>query len=326
MKKLFVVKRVIEDKDLSDEAFVVWCALRSIMQKDIKEYFVSYSMIGYALHGKRHLTRTEINIVKKGYNDLKEKDYIKLKFPINSNDEIVDLSELYYEKGKGYFSDLTDVEMQKIMNLKNIGKINHCRLLRYFTCMVGTFNRSNDIGSEYKGKIGGMALDCFTELIGVSNKTASQYNQILEDNELLFIVRHKDFLQGTNAKGQSELREIPNTYSRWCDKDIAKKFSEDIHGYKYFKEQKNIKTEKANKNRGLAQKYNSFCKGKEYDIETIKAIYIYCENWNKNQLAYHNTQISLGYKHELQQKDMSVFDKYLLKVVDADDKNVKEVI
>lgn len=315
MKKLFIVKRVIEDKTLSDEAFTVWCALRSIMQKDINEYFLSYNMIGYALYGKRQLTRAELSVIKKGYAELKIKELIKEELSISSTDVIADLSELYYKKGKEYFVDLSDIEMQKIMNLKNIGKVSHCKLLRYFTCMVGTFNRSNDIGDEYKGKIGGMALDCFTELIGVSNKTAGQYNQVLENNELLFVIRHKDFYQGVNEKGQSELREIPNTYSRWCDRELAKQFSQDTHGYLYFKEQKNIKTEKANQNRGLAQKYNNFCKGKEYDIETIREMYMYCSDWNENQLAYHNTQISRGYKHELLQKDMSVFNDYLLDII-----------
>ena len=47
MKNLFIIKKVTEDKDLTDEAFVVWCGLRNIMQMDIMEYFVSYNMLAY---------------------------------------------------------------------------------------------------------------------------------------------------------------------------------------------------------------------------------------------------------------------------------------
>lgn len=315
MKNLFIVKRVTEDKTLSDNAFAVWCALRSIMQKNINEYFVSYNLISDALYG-RPPERKELISIKKGYEELKDKRFIKEICSYTKREYKVDLSALYFKKEYEYFSDITDEEMQHIMNIKT--NVSNCKLLRYFTCMIGTFNRSSDLDDCYKGKIGGMSLVCFNELIGISKKTASDYNKILEENEVLFVIRHKDFIQGTNAKGQSELREIPNTYSRWCDKELAKRFTENTHGYIYFQDQKGMQIEKANHKRGMAQKYIALCKGKKYDIETLREIYCYCIEWNENQLVYHNEQISLGYKHELQQKDMSVFDDYLLDITDTE--------
>lgn len=318
MKNLFIVKRITEDKSLSDNAFVVWCALRSIMQKNTNEYFVSYNLISDALYGRVPERKEQISI-KKGYEELKSKELVKEVLAYTTKEFKVDLSALYFKKGNEYFSDLTDEEMQRIMNIKT--SVSNCKLLRYFTCMVGTFNRSNDLDDCYKGKIGGMSLEHFRELIGISKATASDYNKILEENELLFVIRHKDFLQGTNSKGQSELREIPNTYSRWCDKELAKQFAEHTHGYVYFHQQKDIQVAKANHKRGMAQKYIAFCKGKQYDIETIKEMYCYCQDWNANQLVYHNEQVKLGYEHELQEKDMSVFDDYILELLDIIDTN-----
>lgn len=316
---MYIIKSIIENKDLSDEAFAVWCGLRNIMQKDKKKYLVSCHTIGFSLYGERPLTRAEANDIKNGYNELIEKGYIKETFYYNATDRIADLSKLYYEQGSEYYSDLTDIEMMEIMNIRNIGKSNHCKLLRYFTCMVGTFNRSSSMPDKYKGKIGGMSFDAFHNLIGVSSKTANKYNKILEKNQLLYIIRHGDFFQGVNANGQSELREIPNTYSRYCDRHLADSYMAEVHGYKYMNEQEQHRTVKANENRGLAQKYISLCKGKKYDIETIKEIYIYCLEWNEKQLIYHNEQISKGYKHVLQEKDMSVFNDYLLEICDVID-------
>ena len=311
MKNLFIVKRITEDKSLSNNAFLVWCALRNIMQKDTYEYFVSYNLIADSLYG-RVAERKEMVAIRKGYKELKDSGYIKEVVRYTEKEVKVDLSALYYEKGSEYYADLTSEEMRKILNIK--GKENNAKILRYFTCMIGTFNRSDSVDDCYKGKIGGMSLEYFGELIDISKTTASNYNKILEENELLFVIRHKDFLQGTNAKGQSQLREIPNTYSRWCDKDLAKQFAQDTHGYIYFHQQKDIQTAKANQNRGLAQKYLAFCKGKQYDIETIKAIYNYCEEWNANQEAYKNEQISRGYDYEFEPKDMKVFDDYWMEI------------
>lgn len=49
MDNLFIVKRITENMELSDEAFTVWCGLRNIMQKDVTEYFVTYNMIAYSI-------------------------------------------------------------------------------------------------------------------------------------------------------------------------------------------------------------------------------------------------------------------------------------
>ena len=44
---LFIVKRITENIQISDEAFVVWCGLRSIMGKDETEYFVNHNVLAF---------------------------------------------------------------------------------------------------------------------------------------------------------------------------------------------------------------------------------------------------------------------------------------
>lgn len=322
MKNLFIVKRITEDTSISDNAFLVWCGLRSMMKKGVSEYNITYYILANFLYG-RTVKRKELIAIRKGYQELKAKGYVKELSVYPDRAMKIDLTKLYFKQRSEYFSDLTDEEMQKILNIECT--VSKAKLLRYFTCMIGTFNRSEDIEEQYRGKVGGLHLDYFHNLIGISKQSVINYNKILEENKLLFIIRHKDFYQNVNEKGQSVLREIPNTYSRWCDKELAIKFSESTYGYIYFTTQKDIATTKANKNRSLAQKYLNFCHGKEYNIETIREMYSYCYEWNKNQLAYHNTEISKGYKHELVQKDMSVFDDYLIDIC-TEDKIFKEVM
>lgn len=256
----------------------MWCALRNLMQKDMKKYFVSYNMIAYYLM-QRPANRSEMSSIKSGFIELKDKGYVREVESYGTNDFVVDLTALYYESGDEFFSDLTDKEMHKIMDIK--GRHDKYKLLRYFACMVGSFNRGISVPSDLKGKIGGMALDYFVSTLGFSKPTIVSFNRILEENKLLFVVRHKDFIQYKEESGQSSLREFPNTYGRYKDKKLVKYFAETEHGYKYFEEKNGIKVTQANENRSLAQKYNALRSGKKYDGETLKKILIWADNKNE---------------------------------------------
>lgn len=256
----------------------MWCALRNLMQKDMKKYFVSYNMIAYYLM-QRPANRSELSSIKSGFIELKDKGYVREVESYGANDFVVDLTALYYESGDEFFSDLTDEEMRKIMNIK--GRHDKYKLLRYLACMVGSFNRGISVPSDLKGKIGGMSLDYFATTLGFSKPTIVSFNRILEENKLLFVVRHKDFIQHKEESGQSSLREFPNTYGRYKDKKLVKYFAETEHGYKYFEEKNGIKVKQANENRSLAQKYNALCNGKEYDGDTLKKIFVWADKKNE---------------------------------------------
>lgn len=308
MKNLFIVKRVVEDKELSDEAFTVWCGLRNIMQLNVMEYFVSFNMIAYSVFN-RQPNRYELEAIKRGYCELVEAEYIKVIAEYSKTEYVVDLSALYFVSGQEFFVDLSMEEMQKIMSL-DCGRHSKYKLLRYFTCMLGTFNKSK--GKEYY-RIGGMSLDGFTELIPITKPTCIAFNDILEENEILFVIRHKDFYAYNVGSGQ-EIREIPNTYSRWKDMKYAKKYAESVNGYKYFEQQKGEKTSQANKKRSLGRKLNFFINySKEYDIETIKELYDYaCDRNKRMEEGYLRDKENGLNPAEPQYCDMSSFNDYLL--------------
>lgn len=305
MKNLFIVKKVVENMKLSDEAFTVWCGLRSVMTKDTVQYYITYNLIAYSVFN-RHVNRYELDAIKRGFTELVDSGYIAILDSFNKNEHLVDLSELYYNGGE-FFCDLTDEEMHEIMNIS--GNHNKYKLLRYFACQVGSFNRSDNM-REYKGKIGGMSLDYFENLIPITKPTVISFNNLLEENHLLFVIRHKDFYQGRFEDGSSYIREIPNTYSRWCDKDLAIKFSENLHGYKYFEKKKNVQTVEANHKRSLGQKLNYFIyAGVEYTNEEIKELREYAAAKNAYMKKYYEDNIALGHHPAVPDYiDMSIFD------------------
>ena len=314
MKNLFILKKITENKNISDMAFTVWCGLRNIMVKDVNEYFISYNFIGYSLFG-RVPVRKELDAIKKGFNELLELKCIKIIDKYSNNEFVVDLSLLYYEQGQGYFSNLTDVEMQKILNLNC--KQDKYKLLRYFTCQVGTFNQSLD--GVYKGKIGGMSLDSFVSMLGYSKVSIIAYNEVLLKAKILFVHTHGDFYQSFDwTKGQSRVREIPNTYSRYEDRFIAQQYMTKFQGYKWYNMSSWEKNADANWRRAMAQKLRYFQKGKEYEIEDIKELYIYADEKNKYMKIEYDNNIAKGYSpNEPEYIDMGIFDDYLLEIGEA---------
>jgi len=137
----------------------------------------------------------------------------------------------------------------------------------------------------------------------------------------MFIIRHKDFFQGIAHNGSGELREIPNTYSRWCDKALAEAYSENIHGYKYNEANKNKKTERANKNRSLGQKLHYFAtEMKEYSEDEIRELYAYAVDKNKRLKRDYDLNVEKGYSaDEPKYIDMSIFNEY--DYLEADSQN-----
>lgn len=302
---LFIIKNITENIKISDKAFMVWCGLRSIMEKDESEYFVSYNLIACRIYN-RAPNRTELNSIKTGFNELVNNDYIKILYSCNKTEHMTDLSALYYS-GEEFFANITLKEMQTIMNIS--GNYDKCKMLRYFCCQVGSFNWSTSMG-EYRGKIGGMGLEHFEQLMPINKSTVITFNRLLEENHLLFVIRHKDFYQGCFSDGTSNIREIPNTYSRWCDKDLAIRFAENLHGYKYFEKKKNVQTAEANHKRSLGQKLNYFIyTGVEYSDEEMKELREYAEMKNAYMKKDYEDNISKGYSPAVPDYiDMSIFD------------------
>lgn len=224
---MFIKKSVIEDRGLSDEAFAVYCALRTIVTADKKEYFISYNYIADILYC-RLPARREVEAIKKGFTELVNNEEIAVLYAYSKAEYRVNLEKLYYQQGSGYFSDITHEEMRQILAIDTT--VNKYKLLRYYACMVSTFNRSNSLDVKYRGKIGGMSYECFTELLGLSKPTICKYNEILMESNILYVINGEYYNYIEN--GVKQVRQYSNTYSRYKDKDIATEFNKRMRGSK----------------------------------------------------------------------------------------------
>lgn len=302
--KTYVLKTMLKDTTLSDEAFGVLVVLQPF--SSCEQTLISTQYINYLLT-ERELSKVEKNSLKAGLQELIEKGYVKVIKELDSlsMQMVCDLTPLYIpNNGVDYFVVIDMEEVQRIMSITT--KTNKFKLLRYYISIISHFNYSKKINEKYRGKICSIALEDIN--CSVPAITAIRYNEILEEKELLYIFRSEELIV-SNKNGK--VTGSYNIYSRFSDEALCKEYalSHSTIG-------KKIDIDKANQQRGLAQKYIAFCKGKKYSIETIKEIYIYCLEWNELQQQKVKEDTMPGHKpRKAAIKDLSVFDEYLYDLI-----------
>lgn len=306
MEKIFIAKSIIENTELKDESIAVAVALQSILNERRNEYYVSFSMLSYYLYG-RHGNRQEYKFLKLGFKDLVQNGYIKIISQNEKNNEFIcDLSQLKRNKTE-YFVQVTSEELIKIMTL-NCGdeNINKYKLFKFYIYLLGSFRLDNNLKNIYKNKFAMSSMDYYTQCTNLSKPTMYKYCSILEENNIITVIRSKYYMDSN--------REKINIYCRYEDTDLVKDFCKRYLKYIEIDDDNNIVNMNmeisGDKKRGLAQKYNALVRGVQYSHSEVLQIFEYIYEWNKKK-DYEN---SLNKKHgysEYKLKDLNVFSNLL---------------
>lgn len=266
MKRIYIKKKYLEDVFLSDYAFTIMAALQPYSNSK-NEMLLTAEFASYLVFG-RVATRKELYIIKAGLEELIEADIIKVNCELTKSQFVCNVSSLYFEQGTEFFVMVDYEELHKIMNIET--KSDKYKMFRYFVSIVGHFNLSESIDKKYRGKVCGYTIEDINELI--PKRTAIRYNEILEENKLIYIHRSDDILYNGEF---NEFKRIVNAYGRYEDQELIEEFAskyQNDYGWNHIKERKKSEHEVANKNRALGQKYKNYVNGKQYDKETVEEI------------------------------------------------------
>ena len=289
MKQIWLKKYILSDKSLSANAILVYLGIVKITSNTIsivnKENFIdclSIDRIVFSILGEQKYDDNIIKAVKLGFNELIERDIIKIVKEVNifkSHGYIVDLFNVYLDIKKETFIVIEEDEVNKILNYNDrIDK--RLSLLRYFIAVVSTFNHSNNIPDKFRGKIGGMSIEYLAQQSFISYQSALNYNRALENMQLLYIYRSADIMLFDNDK----LKSIGNSYSRYRDSGLCKEYSlnyEQEYGHNANKIVSSDSVSQANNKRMLSQIYNRMCKGFTYDKHIVEEVEKYICNKNR---------------------------------------------
>ena len=289
--KLKLNKKIIEDKNLSNNAILSYIGLVACSKLDYNPIFINRSMISYYLTGNTKPVRRFDESLKLGLKELIDNKVIDC-YEQNSTNYYFGTKNIRLEQEDIFvFVDFDDV--RKIMQCDYHGKI--C-LLRFYIATLGTFLSKNKIidirdPEKYNNVLGTMSQEYLANLIGISLHTSMEYTKILEQLELLYISRCSYIFK--DKKGN--FKRHNNIYGNYKNKEIIDDYMK--VRYEMYDELHKVHTSKAaNNSRSLIQKYNQMVRGHKYDNETVKDIYDYICKYNK--------------EHSKNCKDMSVFVQY----------------
>lgn len=190
---------------LDSNAVAVYVALRSIMHNGRNKYYVNIDMLCYELCHKGDVNRYFKTNIKNGLQALIDLRLVSVVEEISKDGKILDLSNLYVDSQKVYYTTIFQEEVHKIMNIKC--HEDKFKLLHYFIIMMKSINvleKSKD-GVKY---VGFMSIKHLAAQARISTKSVSIYNEILESNDIIYIYHHEKLVV------KDKISSLRNHYGR----------------------------------------------------------------------------------------------------------------
>lgn len=216
-KNIYLKNKFLENNKLSDNAISVYIALRSVYTEGRTEYYINSDLLYYELYHSGTVNRYAKLNIKGGLQELLESKIINTITEISKDGSILDLSNLCIKKGE-FYTIIKQDEVHKIMNLKNK---DNFKILRYFTILMKTIDCTIKDGKN-NSYIGYMSVDHIINLTGISTKTLTSYNNLLEENEIIYVYHHDMFY----STGNDTISSLPNHYGRYANKSKIKAYAE----------------------------------------------------------------------------------------------------
>lgn len=304
--KLFLPKELTSNQNHSDYSIAVYCSLKALASTSILEFGTSPEQIGFLLTKTLDHSRRFNDYLKDGLDDLIAAQIIS-KIGESKKSYYLDCSKLWTDSDDLPFTIITLNEAQKIFEVENV---NNFKLLRFFIFVIGTISNQIDVwinSSDHKIRtVGNLTIDYISKASGISSRTAIEYFKILEDIELLYVYRQKDFI----IDEIGNIKKLSNVYGRKKDKIYIDTFANNQKVNKEAYRYTNKNVESVNYNRRLAQMYNHLLNGKDtgYSEKQILEIYNYVLSENKKYTTLYEKN---GYESYLNKiRDVDIFDKY----------------
>lgn len=305
---LLIPKLISESREYSDYALTVYCLLQELsIPPQLPIQCVTCNQLVYYLTGEVSQQRNRItDYVKCGINELEEKEII-IKQKEVSKHYILDCHNLWINTDSGSFTKIYFNEVQQIFKIKNV---NNFTLFRYFVFLMGTLVGKITVyleNGEYKnGIVGNFTIDYIAEKVGISTRSAIEYNKILEKEKLLYVYRQKDFV----IDEENNIKSLSNIYGRYCDMEYIETFANNQKEYKQSYRYKKNNQEISNNKRRLAQMYQQLLKGKgkNYTENEILDIYHYVIEQNQKYERMYEKNKCEDYLNKL--RDVHIFDQY----------------
>lgn len=304
---LLIPNSIIKNEEISNYGLAAYCVLQALtIPTRLPIQCVTRYQIIFYLTGDMKQRRLIKDYIRCGISELIEQDIVKKIDEVEKN-LILDCSNLWIDTDKETFTKITFDEVQKIFKVENV---NNFLLLRYFILLMGTISNKITVyledGNFKNHVVGNFKINYLSELTGLSNRSIMEYNKKLEEINVLYVYRQKEFV----IDEKNNIKRLVNLYGRPCDMEYINKYasSQQKHYGSYSYVENNIN--KANNKRRYAQMYLQLLKDetKVYSKEEIIAIYNYVLSENQKYERLYEKEGDEKYLDKI--RDTDVFDRF----------------
>lgn len=277
---LLLNEKIYKSSDISPYGIAAYCAVKSFVNNNkTSKVCVTPELLAYQLTENLDFPRRFKDGIKAGLQELINLSWVKL---VNSRGSyfVLDCSEWFIPENNKHFTIIGYDEILKIFQIQNI---NNFMVLKYFIFLMSTISSKIEVSDgSYQHKrrvVGRFTIEVLSQLSGISLRSIIEYNKILENADLIYIYRQKDFMI---SKESGEISCLSNIYGRAKDKEYIDAYAHSLQKYKKTY-QYSQSIDLVNQKRRLAQMYNQLCKGndKKYSKNDILDIYAYVVSENQ---------------------------------------------
>ena len=207
-KTIFLKNEILENNEMSDYDIAVYVSLTNVYGNSKDEVLINVDTILYDLYEKAFskLTRKVKDKFKESIEHLSELGVIGIVENCERGVYIIDTNGLFFiSNAENPFTIVEKEDVRKILSLEC--KEDKLKLLRYFIMLMRTVNGKDHVGF--------MSIDHLAKLANVARRSVFTYNNLLEENEIIYVYHH-DMIYSI---GNDAISSLPNHYGRYADKN-----------------------------------------------------------------------------------------------------------
>lgn len=228
MKNGFTINyTLITKKNLSADAVTAYVGINMCRAKLGTRYLISIGELYYSLFGVDSFSRKKCAKLEDGIKELKDKGILVDVEELNFKVLFAEINESVVGS-KGFWINVNSYD---VINILHIGYQRNRELLRYFLLFLALRDNSGELKKKYKTKFVMCNLATIASKTGVNADTVTKYNNILEQNEIIYIFRRA-------IPNEFDPYKKGNVYCLYKDKEITKEYLM-MNGYYLYEDNEN---------------------------------------------------------------------------------------
>lgn len=221
---IIIDKTILHNTRINHNMFLTYIGLALVFNpRNYAAQYISLDMLAYALYANTQYTKYTKNDLKDGLQGLIDIEIINVIQEMGIGKYIIDITQI----GKVMSNNQIFIDIKNIHQICNLRYKSKHTLLRYYINMLYTIdaNISYNVKSTlYSNFVGHKSIAYLAQLSHISPQTAMDFNEVLEQNQLVYIYRHPCY---KNPAGK--IWRLKNHYGKYHNKKIIEKYASNYY-------------------------------------------------------------------------------------------------